>query len=174
MVLLRGMLANDWVDARFMTYRQVQAMAANMARDGVKPEDLPHVKAGARGLPIYKYGFAEKKVPVLDAAGRPRMDAEGKPIINLVRGKSYLRSYVVFPASAIVNMPLLPAVEPSPKWEVRSQVEQLIEEMGVPVKHEFGDRAFYSITEDQITVPDRSLYRDKGYPLSSSEIRYTG
>lgn len=158
--LMCEMLANDWTDARFMTYRQVQTMAANMARDGVKSENLPHVKAGARGLPIYKFGFVEKKVPVLDAAGRPRMDAEGKPIVNLVRGKSYLRSYIVFSASAIVNMPPLPAVEPPPKWEVRSQVEQLIEKMGVSVKHEFADRAFYSITEDRITVPDRSLYRD--------------
>jgi antirestriction protein ArdC len=158
--LMCEMLANDWTDARFMTYRQVQTMAANMARDGVKPEDLPHVKAGARGLPIYKYGFAEKKVPVLDAVGRPRMDAEGNPIVNLVRGKSYLRSYVVFPASAIANMPPLPAVLPSPKWEVRSRVEQLIEKMGVPVKHELIDRAFYSITNDTITLPERAQYRD--------------
>ena len=158
--LMCEMLANDWTDARFMTYRQVQTMAANMARDGVKPEDLPHVKAGARGLPIYKYGFAEKKVPVLDAVGRPRMDAEGNPIVNLVRGKSYLRSYVVFPASAIANMPPLPAVLPPPKWEVRSRVEQLIEKMGVPVKHEPIDRAFYSITNDTITLPERAQYRD--------------
>jgi len=158
--LMSEMLANGWTDARFMTYRQVQTMAVNLAKDGVKPEALPHVKAGARGLPIYKYGFVEKKVHVLDAAGRPRMDAEGKPIVNIVRGKSYLRSYVVFPASAIENMPPLPAVEPPPKWEVRSQVEQLIEKMGVPVKHEPGNRAYYSITNDTITMPERGQFRD--------------
>lgn len=158
--LMSEMLANGWTDARFMTYRQVQTMAANMAKEGTKSEDLPHVKAGARGLPIYKYGFIEKKVPVLDAAGRPRMDAEGKPMVNIVRGKSYLRSYVVFPASAIENMPALPAVEPPPKWEVRSHVEDLIEKMGVPVKHEPGNRAFYSITHDTITMPERSQFKD--------------
>lgn len=158
--LMSEMLANGWTDARFMTYRQVQTMAANMAKDGVKPEDLPYVKAGARGLPIYKYGFVEKKVPVLDAAGRPRMDAEGKHIVNIVRGKSYLRSYVVFPANAIENMPPLPTVDPPPKWEVRSQVEQLIEKMGVPVKHEPGNRAYYSITNDTITMPERGQFRD--------------
>jgi len=154
------MLANGWTDARFMTYRQVQTMAANMAKEGAKPEELPHVKAGARGLPIYKYGFVEKKVPVLDAAGRPRMDAEGKPMVNIVRGKSYLRSYVVFPASAIAYMPQLPAVEPPPKWEIRSQFEDLIEKMGVPVKHEPGNRAFYSITNDSITMPERGQFKD--------------
>lgn len=158
--LMSEMLANGWTDARFMTYRQVQTMAANMAKEGVKPEDLPHVKAGARGLPIYKYGFVEKKVPVLDAAGRQRMDAEGKPIVNIVRGKAYLRSYVVFPASAIENMPSLPAVERPPKWEVRSQVEHLIEKMNVPVKHESGNRAFYSITNDTITIPERGQFKD--------------
>jgi antirestriction protein ArdC len=159
--LMSEMLANGWTDARFMTYRQVQTMAANMVKEGTKPEDLPYVKAGARGLPIYKYGFVEKKVPVLDAAGRPRMDAEGKPVVNIVRGKSYLRTYVVFGVeSAIANMPPLPAVEPPPKWEVRSQVEQLIEKMGVPVKHEPGNRAFYSITNDSITMPERGQFKD--------------
>lgn len=158
--LMSEMLANGWTDARFMTYRQVQTLAANMAKEGAKPEELPHVKAGAHGLPIYKYGFVEKKVPVLDAAGRPRLDSEGKPMVNILRGKSYLRSYVVFPASAIENMPVLPALEPPPKWEARSQVEQLIEKMGVPVKHEAGNRAFYSITNDSITMPERGQFKD--------------
>lgn len=158
--LMSEMLANGWTDARFMTYRQVQTMAANMANEGAKPEELPHVKAGARGLPIYKYGVVEKKVPVLDATVRPRMDAEGKPIVNTVRGKSYLRSYVVFPASAIANLPPLPAVEPPPKWEVRSQVEGLIEKMGVPVKHEPGNSAYYPITNDTITMPERGQFKD--------------
>ena len=58
-------LANDWTDARFMTHRQVQTMAASMANEGVKSEELPHVKAGTHGLPIYKFGFVEKKTPVL-------------------------------------------------------------------------------------------------------------
>jgi antirestriction protein ArdC len=159
--LMSEMLANGWTDARFMTYRQVQTMAANMAKEGTKPEDLPYVKAGARGLPIYKYGFVEKKVPVLDAAGRPRKDGEGKPMVNIVRGKSYLRTYVVFAVeSAIANMPPLPAVEPPPKWEIRSQVEDLIEKMGVPVKHEPGNRAYYSITTDSITMPERGQFKD--------------
>jgi|GEM_PF-2750744 len=159
--LMSEMLANGWTDARFMTYRQVQTMAANMAKEGAKPEDLPYVKAGARGLPIYKYGFVEKKVPVLDAGGRPRMDAEGKPIVNIVRGKSYLRAYMVFGLeSAIANAPPLPSVEPPQKWEVRSQVEGLIEKMGVPVKHEPGNRAYYSITTDSITMPERGQFKD--------------
>ena len=159
--LMSEMLANGWTDARFMTYRQVQTMAANMAKEGTKPEDLPYVKAGARGLPIYKYGFVEKKVPVLDAAGRQRMDTEGKPMVNIVRGKSYLRSYMVFSVeSAIANVPPLPVVQPPQKWEVRSQVMGLIEKMGVPVKHEPGNRAFYSITDDTITMPQREQFRD--------------
>jgi antirestriction protein ArdC len=159
--LMSEMLANGWTDARFMTYRQVQTMAANMAKEGTKPEDLPYVKAGARGLPIYKYGFVEKKVPVLDTAGRPRTDADGKPMVNIVRGKSYLRSYMVFSVeSAIANVPPLPVVQPPQKWELRSQVMGLIEKMDVPVKHEPGNRAFYSITDDTITMPQREQFRD--------------
>lgn len=157
--LMCEMLANGWIDARFMTYRQVQAMAARMADEGVKSEDLPHVKAGARGLPIYKFGFVEKKMPALDSAGHPLMDSEGKPIINIVRGRSYLRAYTVFPASAIANMPSLPEVEAEPVWAVRSRVEELIEKMGVPVKHVPGDRAYYSITTDSITMPARAQFK---------------
>lgn len=158
--LMCEMLANGWTDARFMTYRQVQTMAASMANDGVKPEELPYVKAGARGIPIYKFGFVEKKTAVLDAAGRPRLDGDGNPVFNVVRGRSYLRSYVVFPAGAIANMPQLLATEPEPVWAVRSQVEELIEKMGVPVKHEPGNRAFYSISTDSITIPERAQFKD--------------
>lgn len=158
--LMCEMLANEWTDARFLTYRQVQTMAASMANEGVAPEELPHVKSGARGLPIYKFGFVEKKTPVLDAAGRPRLDGDGKPIVSIARGRSYLKSYVVFPASAIANMPPLPAAEPEPVWAVRSHVEELIEKMGVPVKHETGNRAYYSITTDSITMPKRGQFRD--------------
>ena len=174
--LMCEMLANGWTDARFMTYRQVQAMAASMANEGVKPEDLPHVKAGARGLPIYKFGFVEKKTPALDAAGRPRMDSDGKPIFDIVRGRSYLRSYTVFPASAIANMPQLPATEPEPVWAVRSQVEELIEKMGVPVRHTPGNRAYYSITTDSITMPARAQFKDtvdaSGHVIEAASDKY--
>ena len=97
---------------------------------------------------------------MLDAAGRPRLDGDGSPVFNIVRGRSYLRSYVVFPASAIANMPPLPAAEPEPVWAVRSNVEELIEKMGVPVKHDPGNRAFYSITTDSITMPERAQFKD--------------
>ena len=82
-------------------------------------------------------------------------------MVNIVRGKSYLRSYMVFSVeSAIANVPPLPVVQPPQKWEVRSQVMGLIEKMGVPVKHEPGNRAFYSITDDTITMPQREQFRD--------------
>jgi antirestriction protein ArdC len=40
------------------------------------------------------------------------------------------------------------------------QVEGLIEKMGVPVKHEPGNRAFYSISTDSITLPERGQFSD--------------
>lgn len=158
--LMCEMLAHDWRDARFMSYRQVQAFAAGLAKQGVEAKDLPHVKAGAKGLTIYKLGFVEKKNPVLDPAGRPRLDAEGKPIVNVVRGRSFLRTYVVFPSAAIANMPPLPEVEPRPQWEVDSRIEDLIEKMGVPVHYRVGGRAFYSIASDSVTLPERSQFQD--------------
>ena len=57
-------------------------------------------------------------------------------------------------------MPPLPAAEPEPVWAVRSHVEELIDKMGVPVKYESGNRAFYSITTDSITMPERSQFKN--------------
>lgn len=82
-------------------------------------------------------------------------------MVNIVRGKSYLRTYMVFGLeTAIANAPPLPSVEPPPKWQIRSQIEDLIEKMGVPVKHEPGNRAYYSITDDTITMPERGQFKD--------------
>ena len=120
--LMCEMLDHGWADSRFMSYCQVQTLAAGMAKSGIPKESLPHVKEGSHGLTIYKVGFVEKKVPVLDASGRPQLDGDGKTRMNTVRGKSFLRTYTIFHSSAIANMPPLPQAQATPKWQVHSQI----------------------------------------------------
>ena len=162
--LMCEMLDHGWTDSRFMSYRQVQTLAAGMAKSGTPKESLPHVKEGARGLSIYKVGFVEKKTPILDASGRPQLDGDGKTRMNIVRGKSFLRTFTIFHSSAIANLEP-PEVQATPKWQVHSQIEDLVERLGVPVRYQAGDRAYYTVARDEggaecITLPLRSQFKN--------------
>ena len=162
--LMCEMLDHGWADSRFMSYRQVQTLAAAMAKSGTPKEFLPHVKEGSRGLTIYKLGFVEKKSPVLDAAGRPQLDGDGKPQMNIVRGKSFLKTYTIFHSSSVANL-APPEVQVTPKWQVLSRIEDLVEKLGVPVRYQAGDRAYYTVARDEgaaesITLPERSQWKN--------------
>ena len=160
-LLTFDMVDKETADARYMTYKQIQAMARDMAKAGTPEKDLPHVMKGAKGLPIYKMGFIEKKMPVLDSAGKPKLDADGKAMTRIVKGKGFLASYTVFDAAtSIANMPPLPEVEETPQWEKHAAIEELIDKMGVPVKCEAQNRAYYSPSADTITMPLRSQFVD--------------
>lgn len=162
--LMCEMLDHGWTDSRFMSYRQVQTLAAGLAKTGTPKESLPYVKEGAHGLTIYKLGYVEKKTPILDATGRPQLGADGKPQMNTVRGKSFLRTYTIFHSSSVANL-APPEVQATPKWQVHSQIEDLVERLGVPVRYQAGDRAYYTVARDEggaesITMPERSQWKN--------------
>ncbi len=159
-LLTFDMVDKESSDARYMTYKQIQAMAREMAKNGTPEKDLPHVMKGAKGLPIYKMGFIEKKMPVLDSAGKPKLDADGKPVTRIVKGRSYLQSYVVFHGSNIANLTALPDTAEKQQWERAAAIEELIDQLGVPVKNEAQNRAYYSPSTDVIMMPLRSQFVD--------------
>jgi antirestriction protein ArdC len=176
-ILLCEMLGrNLGHDTRFMTYKQVALMAKGMANDGVATDKLPHVKKGAEGIPIYKLGFVEKKHPVVDAAGKPVLDEDGKPKVRIVRGKSYMKSYVVFHASSVENMDPFPATETEakPQWEVRAELEDLVQKLGVNVVYEPTDRPCYRPSTDTVFMPERSQWKtpDDHYAVLAHECAH--
>jgi len=175
-LLTFDMVDKETADARYMTYKQIQAMAREMAKSGTPEKDLPHVMKGAKGLPIYKMGFIEKKMPVLDSAGKPKLDADGKAVTRIVKGRSYLQSYIVFHASNIANLAPLPETEEKPQWERSAAIEELIDQLGVPVKCEAQDHAYYSPSADAIMMPERSQFVDtldeNGAVLESARDKY--
>ena len=181
-LLTFDMVDKETADARYMTYKQIQAMAREMAKAGTPEKDLPHVMKGAKGLPIYKMGFIEKKMPVLDSAGKPKLDADGKAMTRIVKGRSYLQSYIVFHASNIANLaPALDVnsdgdIEKIPQWERHSALEELIDKLGVPVKCEAQNRAYYSPSLDAIMMPERSQFVDtldeNGVGLESARDKF--
>lgn len=161
-------------DTRFMTYKQVAQMAKEMANDGVAADKLPHVKKGAEGIPIYKLGFVEKQHPVLDAAGKPVLDGDGKPKVRIVRGKSFMKSYVVFHASCVENMPPLPEADVRPQWQVRGELEELVQKLGVNVVYEPTDRPCYRPSTDTVSMPERSQFKtpDDHYAVLAHECAH--
>lgn len=161
-------------DARFMTFKQVVQMSQDMAKAGVAADKLPYVKKGAEGIPIYKLGFMEKKHPVLDAAGKPVKDEDGKPKVRIVRGKSFMKSYVVFHGSNIENMPALPEAEARPQWEVRGEIEDLVQKLGVNLVYEPTDRPCYRPSTDTVHMPKHSQYKtpDDHYAVLAHECAH--
>jgi antirestriction protein ArdC len=118
-------------------------------------------------------------MPVLDSAGKPKLDADGKAVTRIVKGRSYLQSYLVFgAATSIANMPPLPDAEEQPQWERAAAIEELIEKLGVPVKSEAQNRAYYSPSADTITMPERSQFVDtldeNGVVLEDARGKYYG
>ena len=159
-LLMTEMMANGWTDTRFMTYKQVQALAQDMKRSGTPDDELPYVKKGAQSITIYKVGRQEIKRPRVDSSGKPVLDQAGQPIVDKALGRTFLQTYRVFNANNIANLPPLPEVERKPTWEVHAEIEALVKKLGVPVTYEPIGQAFYQPGLDRITVPERSQYKD--------------
>lgn len=157
-LLMCEMLAHEWTDTRFMTFKQVRKMADALAKEGVAKDKLPFVRKGSIGLPIYKLGFIEKKTPLLDSAGKPMLDADGKPKVKIVRGKSYMQTYTVFSASAIENLAPLPEQQAKESWEIHSEIEDLVSQLGVKVIQEPDNRCYYQPSTDTVTMAERAQF----------------
>lgn len=172
-VLLRHeMLARGSSDTRFMTYKQTQTLAAQMAKNGTPEDQLPHVRKGAESIEVVKFGRTIRKQEVLDDAGNPKRDSEGKAIVKEVRGRSFLQSFYVFHASDIENMPPLELAEPKAQWEVHAEAERLLELSGVPMRHESDNRAYYEPLLDRITMPEMVQFKnaDDYYSTALHEV----
>ena len=45
-----------------------------------------------------------------------------------------------------------------PEWKAHQTAERVIQESGVPVRHERGDRAYYNLQTDRVTLPEREQF----------------
>lgn len=72
-------------------------------------------------------------------------------------------SATVFNAEQMDGVPPLEFL-PQPCWAEESHIEQLAQETGAQIKHQSGDRAFYHLSTDSITLPLRSQFSSpQGY-----------
>ena len=151
--------ARGFTDARWMTYRQSQEQDAQ-------------VRKGEKGTPIQFWKWQGLE-PVKDANGKPVLDQDGQPVRQMVRyERPRVMGAVVFNAEQIEGLPPAPARPARPEWERHEQAETILANSGVPIRHIAGDRAFYRLAEDTITMPEREQFAtgDRYYATALHEL----
>jgi putative DNA primase/helicase len=146
-------------DARWMTYRQSQEQDAQ-------------VRKGEKGTPIQFWKWQGLE-PVKDANGKPVLDQEGQPLRQMVRyERPRVMGAVVFNAQQIEGLPPAPERPVLPEWERHERAEKMMANSGVPFRHIGGNRAFYRLAEDTITLPERGQFAtgDRYYATALHEL----
>jgi len=151
--------ARGYGDPRWMTYRQAQEARAQ-------------VRKGEAGsvIQFWKWQGLE---PVRDADGKPILDHDGHPTRQMVRyDRPRVWSAVVFNAAQIDGL-APPDNRPSlPEWERHQSAETVLARFGTPIRHVSGDRAFYRLADDTITLPERAQFpsADRYYATALHEV----
>jgi len=151
-------------DARWMTFRQAQEQDA-------------HVRKGEKGTAIQFWKWQGLE-PVRDGSGKPVVDQDGQPVRQMVRyERPRVWSAVVFNAEQIEGLPPAPVRPVLAEWERHERAETILTNSGASIRHAPGDRAFYRLAEDAITLPERSQFPsgDRYYATALHELgHWTG
>ena len=134
-----------FTDKRWLTYNQAMKEGAQVRR-------------GEKGT-VVQYWKWQDAVPQKDAEGRPILDQEDKPrmtIVKLERPKVFCA--VVFNAEQIEGLAPLAAPDTSVTWATHAKAEAILKASGAEILHTPGDRAFYNLIQDRITLPNRELF----------------
>ena len=136
--LLAHAHARGYTDNRWMTYKQAQALGAQ-------------VRKGERGVTVEFWQFYENQQK-FDEQGRPVLDAQGKPVMErakLERPRAFFSR--VFNVAQIDGLELPPP--PKHTWNPSERASAILTASGANIEHSPGDRAFYRPSTDTITMP---------------------
>lgn len=155
----------DPSDPRWCTYNQAQGLGAQ-------------VRKGERGTKIQFWSF-DKEVIKKDDQGKPVKDENGKPVKERVkRDKPLAITSTVFHASQMDGLPPYEAPRsPQNAFERHERCEAILTNSGAAIRHQGGDRAFYSPTTDTITLPEKDQFKspDAYYATALHELgHWTG
>ena len=132
-------------DSRWATYGQIQAAG-------------DQIRKGERGTHILSFK-AHRRVAVKDEKGQPVKDKNGEQVYRHEKlSRPFTRIYTVFNVEQARNIKPEPRPEPGKAWEAHKRAEAVINASGVPVKHVQGDRAYYSLSSDQVVLPEKSQF----------------
>jgi putative DNA primase/helicase len=136
---------HGYVDARWMTYRQAESQNAQ-------------VREGEKGTAIqcWKWRGVES---VRDSGGKPVLNEGGEQVHRVVRYEQpRVWSLVVFNAMQIDGLPPEPAPPLVAEWERHESADAILAHSGAAIRHVSGDRMFYRLVEDEITLPGRGQF----------------
>lgn len=149
-------------DPRWMTYRQADGVGAQ-------------VRKGEKGTLVQYWMFREDR-PVTGSDGKPVLDEQGRPLktsVELERPK--VISSVVFNAEQIDGLPER-EIRPVPQeFERHERAEKMLAASPAAIQHIEGDRAYYSLRDDRITLPLREQFAtpDGYYATALHEIGHS-
>jgi antirestriction protein ArdC/phage/plasmid primase-like uncharacterized protein len=149
-------------DPRWLTYRQAQAMDAQ-------------VRGGEKGTTIQYWKFAEERP--IERDGKPVLDGRGEPVkqtINLERPRVFFAT--VFNAEQIDGLPPL-AARTERNWNPIERAERILQASGAVIRHDERDAAYYRPLTDSIHMPHKDQFPDAGayYAVSLHELgHWTG
>ena len=138
--------ARGYSDPRWGTYRQIKAAGG-------------HVRKGESGERVVFFA-RHQRLALRDKAGKLQEDKDGKTLYDIRPLKRPLwRTYVVFNAEQTKGLkPQKSAARPEPSWLPQKRAEAVIAKSGVDIRHQHGNRAYYHLKNDRITLPERSQF----------------
>ncbi len=141
---MRG-LDHGYADPRWGGYRQIQEAGG-------------HVRKGEKGTPIMYVEWRQRRT-ARDDEGKRLLDEEGRPKLEWVqRDRPLVKVQYVFNVEQTEGLRLRSLDAAKPEWEGHERAEALIRDSGVRVDHVAGDRAYYSLKDDRVVLPDRSQF----------------
>ncbi len=131
-------------DPRWMTYKQAQGIDAQ-------------VQKGERGT-LVQYWKLFDQVTKKDDNGKPIIDSSGKPKkVTVKLDKPRVFSAIVFNAEQVDGLPEL-NIDQKPDWKRHERAEKIIQNLGVPVRHDQYNNAYYCPSTDSIHLPSREQF----------------
>ena len=137
--------AKGYSDHRWATYKQIKDMGGQ-------------VRKGEKATHVLFYKFDDETQKAQDQPDRPT--TEGKAEREHTR-PPMVRCYAVFNVAQADGLTLERKGddrEHAPEWKAHQTAERVIQESGIHVAHVRGDRAFYNLQSDTVTLPEREQF----------------
>ena len=117
-----------------------------------------HVRKGEKGTPLMYVELDRRRI-VRDGEGQPVLDKDGQPRIEMEkRGRPLVKVQYVWNVQQADGLALQPLAGPEPAWKGHERAEVVMRNSGVRIDHVAGDRAFYSVSQDRVVLPERGQF----------------
>ena len=117
-----------------------------------------HVRKGEKGAPVMHVEFNRLRT-VRDGRGRPVLDRDGRPQTETAkRERPLVKLQYVWNVEQTDGLELKRLERVGAGWDGHERAEGVMRNSGVRVDHVAGDRAFYSVAQDRVVLPERGQF----------------